>query len=69
MTYYWMYSKRMGDAAPTLDETAKGDWPHYRPHRALAAPVLQTPPPQPPPAPAQPDKAANTLVSDASLPH
>jgi soluble lytic murein transglycosylase-like protein len=67
MTYYWMYSKRMGEAAPTLDETAAGDWPHYRPHRptlpslAPAAPLPQQP--------KQPDTSANTLVSDASLPH
>jgi peptidoglycan lytic transglycosylase len=67
MTYYWMYSKRMGEAAPTLDETATGDWPRYRPHRPTL-PSLAPAAPQPQP-PKQPDTSANTLVSDASLPH
>ncbi|HEY8696447.1 MAG TPA: lytic transglycosylase domain-containing protein, partial [Rhizomicrobium sp.] len=67
MTYYWMYSKRMGEAAPTLDETATGDWPRYRPHRPTLQPFAPAAPqPQPP---KQPDTSANTLVSDASLPH
>ena len=67
MTYYWMYSKRMGEGAPTLDETAAGDWPRYRPHRN-PAPVQASPAPQPA-QPQQPSQPANTLVSDASLPH
>jgi soluble lytic murein transglycosylase-like protein len=67
MTYYWMYSKRMGEAAPTLDETAAGDWPRYRPHRPTL-PSLAPAAPQPQ-QPKQPDTSANTLVSDASLPH
>jgi soluble lytic murein transglycosylase-like protein len=67
MTYYWMYSKRMGEAAPTLDETATGDWPRYRPHRPTV-PSLAPAAPQPQ-QPKQPDTSANTLVSDASLPH
>lgn len=67
MTYYWMYSKRMGEAAPTLDETATGDWPRYRPHRPTG-PSLAPATPQPQ-QPKQPDTSANTLVSDASLRH
>ncbi len=36
LTYYWMYARRTGEAAPTLDETAAGSWPRYRPHGAVA---------------------------------
>jgi soluble lytic murein transglycosylase-like protein len=71
MTYYWMYSKRMGDAVPTLDEAASGTWPRYQPKYAV--PVSA---PAPAPAAQQPaqrqqdqDKPQNMLVSDASLPH
>ena len=57
LTYYWMYSRRVGESAPTLDDTASGKWPRY----SRAAPV------------ADGDRAArqtaNTLVSDASAPH
>lgn len=30
LTYYWMYARRNGEDAPTLDETAAGNWPNYR---------------------------------------
>jgi peptidoglycan lytic transglycosylase len=39
LTYYWMYARRTGEDAPTLDETAQGNWPKYR---TYASP---TPPP------------------------
>jgi soluble lytic murein transglycosylase-like protein len=29
LTYYWMYAKRTGETAPTLDEAASGKWPRY----------------------------------------
>jgi soluble lytic murein transglycosylase-like protein len=54
MTYYWMYSRRTGEHASTLDETAKGGWPLYRHEPALAQPAPATPPPTP------------VVVSDAS---
>ena len=39
MEYHWMYRRRMGQDAKSLDETARGDWPRYRP--ALpAAPAI-----------------------------
>ncbi len=39
MEYNWMYRRRMGQDAKSLDETARGQWPVYRP--ALpAAPAL-----------------------------
>lgn len=37
LTYYWMYSRRTGEQAPTLDETALGKWPKYRGY-AIATP-------------------------------
>lgn len=29
LTYYWMYARRNGENAPTLDEAAAGKWPTY----------------------------------------
>ena len=31
LTYYWMYDRRDGRSAVTLDQTAKGGWPTYHP--------------------------------------
>lgn len=39
LTYYWMYSRRTGEDAPTLDETAKGNWPKYRTYASPTPPV------------------------------
>lgn len=58
MTYYWMYAKRTNQTAPTLDETAGGQWPTYTPGVAVSAK----------PAPA-PKPAGTLLISDASAPH
>lgn len=57
MTNYWLYAKRTGTDARTLDETAQGKWPHYQ----GAAPALSVSP--------QPATSTTTLVSDASAPH
>jgi len=54
LMYHWMYSRRMGQATPSLDDAAMGRWPKY-------IPPMQPPPP-PPPAVEPPD---NTVVSDA----
>jgi soluble lytic murein transglycosylase-like protein len=43
LTYHWMYRRRLGLDQITLGETAKGDWPIYRPPHQSA----------PPPPPAQ----------------
>jgi soluble lytic murein transglycosylase len=59
LMYYWMYSRRSGEAAPTLDETAQGTWPKYRSDSAPGA----TPAPATTPAP------TNTVVSDARAPY
>ncbi|HEY4115436.1 MAG TPA: lytic transglycosylase domain-containing protein [Rhizomicrobium sp.] len=68
MTYYWMYSKRMGTAAPTLDEAAAGTWPRYQPKYAVPVSVpAHVLPAQPAQQPEQQDKPQNMLVSDASL--
>lgn len=37
LTYYWMYARRTGVTAPTLDETATGHWPKYHPYTAHEA--------------------------------
>jgi soluble lytic murein transglycosylase len=55
LTYYWMYDRRDGRQAVTLDQTAKGGWPVY--HRSSNA-VQPTPQDN---APAKP-----AVVSDAS---
>jgi soluble lytic murein transglycosylase-like protein len=39
LTYYWMYARRTGEDAPTLDETAKGNWPKYRTYASPTPPV------------------------------
>jgi soluble lytic murein transglycosylase len=41
MTYYWMYYRRNGNPAPSLEEAARGEWPIYHP-------PAQTAPPPPP---------------------
>lgn len=41
LTYYWMYHRRNGNPAPSLDEVARGAWPIYHP-------PAQTAPPPPP---------------------
>lgn len=55
LMYHWMYSRRMGQATPSLDATAAGQWPIYHP------PVQ---PPAPPP-PADTTPTEDTVVSDA----
>jgi soluble lytic murein transglycosylase-like protein len=55
LTYYWMYDRRSGRQAVTLDQTAKGGWPVYR---STGTAVQPSP---------QPDNAAKpAVVSDAS---
>jgi soluble lytic murein transglycosylase-like protein len=41
MEYHWMYRRRLGQDAKSLDETARGLWPIYRP-ATPAAPALPT---------------------------
>ena len=55
MTYHWMYQRRMGNDAKSLDETALGSWPIYHP----ATPAQPTSPRVPITTP------ASTVVSDA----
>jgi soluble lytic murein transglycosylase-like protein len=44
MEYHWMYRRRMGQDAKSLDETARGQWPHYRPALPAAPVIRQTQP-------------------------
>jgi soluble lytic murein transglycosylase-like protein len=55
MTFYWLYARRAGQAAPSLQETAEGKWPTYHPH---AMPLSTSP-----------ATAGTTLISDADVPH
>jgi soluble lytic murein transglycosylase-like protein len=55
MTYYWMYTRRMKLAAPTLDETAQGGWPLYR--EGASSPAGTTP--------AAPAATGTLVISDA----
>jgi len=44
LTYHWMYRRRLGLDAPTLNETASGAWPVYHPpvHPEAAPPPTPT---------------------------
>ena len=44
MEYQWLYRRRFGQEARSLDQLARGDWPIYRPAPARAAPsaTIQT---------------------------
>jgi soluble lytic murein transglycosylase len=55
MTFYWLYARREGQNAPSLQDTAEGKWPIYHPH----ATPLSNPP----------VVAGATLISDANAPH
>ncbi len=55
MTFYWLYSRRAGQNAPSLQDAAEGKWPIYHPN---ATPLSN------PPA-----VAGTTLISDADVPH
>ncbi len=50
LTYHWMYRRVLGRTAPTLDETASGDWPIY--HASDARIPSQVSPRQPNATPA-----------------
>ena len=52
MEYHWMYRRRMGQDAKSLDETARGLWPVY--HPAMPA------------APAMPAQTAPDPIADVS---
>jgi soluble lytic murein transglycosylase len=40
MLYHWLYRRRFNEDAPSLDQTARGNWPIYNPSsRALLTPV------------------------------
>ena len=54
LMYHWMYSRRMGQPTPSLDQTVSGQWPIYNP-------PAQPPMPRPPAVTTTPD----TVVSDA----
>jgi soluble lytic murein transglycosylase len=54
LTYYWMYDRRDGRSAVTLDQTAKGGWPTYHPKTNAVQPTPQDTTPKP------------AVVSDAS---
>jgi soluble lytic murein transglycosylase len=59
MTYYWMYARRTKENAPTLDETAEGQWPTYHPSASVS---VKPPAPQKPPS-------GPLIISDANIPH
>jgi soluble lytic murein transglycosylase-like protein len=47
MEYHWMYRRRLGQDAKSLDEIAHGSWPIYRPATPAAPPLPQTEAPAP----------------------
>lgn len=36
LAYHWLYRRRMGQEAASLDETARGEWPVYKPAGSVA---------------------------------
>ncbi len=46
MEYHWLYRRRFGQDAKSLDETARGAWPRYRPALPAAPALPATPAPQ-----------------------
>ncbi len=60
--YHWMYNRRMGNASPSLDQTAAGGWPIYHPPAQPSTPV---PTPRNPPTPTATTPPGTTVVSDA----
>lgn len=43
LTYYWMYSRRNSEDAPSLDDTATGKWPKYHSDTAPIADAASEP--------------------------
>ena len=42
MMYHWLYARRMGHDAPSLDQAAEGAWPLYKPRDSvIPTPVVQ----------------------------
>jgi hypothetical protein len=60
MLYHWLYRRRFGQDAKSLDETARGEWPIYRP-------ATPPEPKQPDIAAPAPDAVPPTQVSDVRV--
>ena len=63
MLYHWLYRRRFGQEAESLDQTARGNWPIYRP---AAQSVARSEPVKP--APAQPVSAFIPVADMAAVP-
>jgi len=57
MEYQWMYRRRFGEDAKSLDETARGQWPLYHP---------PLPPVPAPPAPPPSEASTGAVAADAT---
>jgi soluble lytic murein transglycosylase-like protein len=62
LMYHWLYSRRLGQASPSLNDTAAGQWPIYHPPAQPPAPRPPAVDATPPPSSAQ---SGNAVVSDA----
>ena len=47
MLYHWLYRRRFSEDAPSLDQTARGQWPIYHPSSRSLAVQTATDPVQP----------------------
>ncbi len=63
MLYHWLYRRRFGQEAESLDQTARGNWPIYRP---AAQSIARSEPVKP--APAQPVSAFIPVADMAVVP-
>ena len=43
MLYHWLYRRRAGQEADSLDQTARGNWPIYRPAQQSVAKAVPSP--------------------------
>ncbi|MBI1331019.1 MAG: transglycosylase SLT domain-containing protein [Alphaproteobacteria bacterium] len=41
LMYHWLYARRLGRDTPSLDQTARGDWPKYHPTGRLESVPLE----------------------------
>jgi soluble lytic murein transglycosylase-like protein len=73
---YWMYAERLGQATPSLDQVAQGEWPIYvasapvaiRPVAPVARESVQPPPPPPALAPRDQTTLASLAVAATPAP-
>jgi hypothetical protein len=65
MLYHWLYRRRFGQEAESLDQTARGNWPIYRPAAQSVAKAAAPQPATPAFIPVADTAAVPLLAADA----